>query len=164
MRETRTKVLFQGMVLAVVLAAADGVALPGRGLCAADWDNQITVTGTVVSPEMLAPCPRGTRELTYAYIDANDDKGQSRHWYVMLGPASGPAQPLRLTAGEKVSVTGAAVDDDVLVAASVERDGQTVHLRGPYGRPAWGGGCRTTDAQAPCGPHPGGGRGAPRSW
>lgn len=166
MLNTQTKVLLRVVVLeaVLVLAADDGVAMPGRGPCAADWDEQVTVTGTVVTPEMLAPCPRGGRELSYAYIAATGDDGQSKNWYVMLGPAFNPNQPVRLSEGETVTVTGATVDDDVLVAASIERDGQVVHLRGPSGQPVWRGGCRAADGDPPCAMGPGARRGGPRSW
>jgi hypothetical protein len=47
---TQAKVPLRVMVLAavLVLAAGDGVAMPGRGPCGTDWNDQVTVTGTVV--------------------------------------------------------------------------------------------------------------------
>ncbi|MGD2062127.1 MAG: hypothetical protein PVF51_00950 [Nitrospirota bacterium] len=166
MRNSKARNLWRVVVLGaiLVLASEDGMALPGRGPCAADWDAQVTITGTVETPVMLAPCPRGRRDLTYTYIDATGDDGQSRHWYVMLGPASGPDQPLRLNEGEKVTVTGAPVDDDLVVAASIERDGKVVRLRDSTGRPAWRGGRWTGDGHPPCSSRARERRGGPRSW
>jgi hypothetical protein len=162
MLNTQTQVLLRVVVLeaVLVLAPEEGVGMPGP--CAADWDEdeQLTVTGTVVTPEVVAPCPRGGRELSYAYIAATGDDGQSKHWYVMLGAAFDPKQPLELHEGETLTVTGAPVDDGVLVAAALERGGQVVRLRHPYGRPAWRGGCWAADGNPPCTV----GQGGPRSW
>ncbi|HEX9592738.1 MAG TPA: hypothetical protein VGB12_05245 [bacterium] len=50
MLDTQAKVPLRVMVLAavLVLAAGDGVAMPGRGPCGTDWNDQVTITGTVV--------------------------------------------------------------------------------------------------------------------
>jgi hypothetical protein len=130
---------------AVLVIASLGSAAANTGPCyTADWDERITITGTVTNPDVSARCPRGVAQ-KYTYIETLDDEGRLQTWQVMLGPATvAPVDSLDLQEGEIVTVNGALLADDdenVLVALSVERGGETVDLRGPTGRPAWRGAC-----------------------
>ena len=130
---------------AVLVIASVGTAAPSLGPCyAADWDERVTITGTVTNPDVSAPCPRGVAQ-RYAYVETVDDEGQVQTWQVMLGPAAAaPVDSLDLQEGEIVTVNGALLADDdetVVVAVSVERAGETIDLRSPTGQPAWRGAC-----------------------
>ena len=141
---------------AVLVIASVGTAMPDAGPCyTADWDERVTITGTVTNPDISARCPRGVVQ-RYAYIETIDDDGLVQTWQVMLGPAAAaPVDSLDLREGEIVTVNGALLaddDDNVIVAVSVERAGETIDLRGPTGQPAWRGACARTlqGAASPC--------------
>jgi len=130
---------------AVLVIASVGGAVPSAGPCyTADWDERVTITGTVTNPDVSAPCPRGVAQ-KYAYVETVDDDGQVQTWQVMLGPAAAaPVDSLDLQEGEIVTVNGALLagdDESVVVAVSIERAGEIVDLRRASGQPAWRGAC-----------------------
>ncbi|MFN3429304.1 MAG: DNA-binding protein [Candidatus Sericytochromatia bacterium] len=96
-----------------------------------------TVEGTVMSVERTAPSRHGGAGVHLTLRTAQGPLA------VHLGPTWFiDGQPLRVAAGDRITVTGSRIDmagKPALIARSLTKGGETLTLRDEAGRPVWAG-------------------------